>query len=160
MRTSAAVRPSLSVSSWTSPQRQLVTDLAELHDDVYYYIGEGLKLEGETENMKRPRDVRGAQLAGFPYVVGSGVMVCIKMSGGAPPCLSPVFRFWVFACALLVRVSLNTEGWVSLPSFVSHRGLFNTNHRLSPKKTAILEPRCWRSRPGSRFNAGWFIAGK
>ena len=33
-------------------------------DDVYYYIGERLKLEGKTENMGSMEEMRGAGFAG------------------------------------------------------------------------------------------------
>ena len=69
---------------------------------------------------------------------------CLSMSAGhgslpAPPldaAFSSLFYFFdLSTCACSVEVTVTT---VSLPPCVSHRGLFNTNHRLSRKKEKTL----------------------
>ena len=112
----------------------------------------------------------GVRASRYPVHSGRRPPSLSASSGGAPPCLSTVFRFWVFACdqpapsldvafsSLFYFFALSafacscevTVTSVSFPSFVWHRGLFQTNHRLSlftpPIKLARGNPGGWPQR--------------
>ena len=85
----------------------------------------------------------GLACARYPVHSGSRP-TSLSATSSAPPCLSTIFRSWVFVCAptgcsllfcVLSACACRSEITVNLilhPSFVSHRGVFHSNHRPPP----------------------------
>ena len=70
-------------------------------------LGEAFDVESEVYCRRRSGNAglpwSGVRASRYPVHSGRRPPSLSASSGGAPPCLSPVFRFWVFAIAVFLR---------------------------------------------------------